>query len=216
MINVNPDPFLTENIDQPVFGLNLALCWPFPLKTRKAYEQIAREIKLLGPEVYVYPYHQTHITLMTIIDFKKYLNPRKDKIIAFKEIAAELYELLIPIVQTTSQFKISLDSLELSQNAGFLQSQEPRKSVVKLRAAIENALIESELSIIPKIPNIVHSTILRFKSVPSNPSNFLFDFNSIKRNSKIAEILISELLITSETKPYMRDGEILYRISLKE
>src|SRR5688572_11831430 len=66
-----------KEIDKQVYGVNITCAWPLPAEIKEPYEYLYK--KLVGLEgVYVYPYHQTHITILTIINFKKRIDkPRQ-------------------------------------------------------------------------------------------------------------------------------------------
>ena len=65
------------------------------------------------------------------------------------------------------------------------------------------------------IPPLVHSTIMRFKKVPEDKERFLEQFDQISGNVPRLKMRVSELYITTETKPYMREGEIVHRFPLR-
>ena len=64
------------------------------------------------------------------------------------------------------------------------------------------------------VPGIVHSTVLRFHGSPPDLRSFLAAFDEIAADTKFPAIQVRELLLTSETNPYMREGEILRRFKL--
>jgi hypothetical protein len=64
------------------------------------------------------------------------------------------------------------------------------------------------------VPGIIHSTIMRFKGQPENLERFLKDFDKVVAGIQPFPLAIGELLLTTETKPYMRAGEIVHRFPL--
>jgi hypothetical protein len=64
------------------------------------------------------------------------------------------------------------------------------------------------------VPSIVHSTVLRFKSAPKDYGKFAADFAEAFRAVTPVEIVVNELLLTTETKPYMREGTVVRRFPL--
>jgi hypothetical protein len=64
------------------------------------------------------------------------------------------------------------------------------------------------------VPGIIHSTIMRFKSEPGDLARLLADFDQAAATAEPFPLAIDELLLTTETKPYMRAGEILDRFAL--
>ncbi len=65
-------------------------------------------------------------------------------------------------------------------------------------------------------PKFIPSTILRFIEHPEVVNKFVKKFESIAKSTKIGEATINELLLTSETRPYMRGGEKLYCFGLED
>ncbi len=55
---------------------------------------------------------------------------------------------------------------------------------------------------------------MRFKSAPNDHKKFAADFNEAFRGMMPVEITINELLLTTETKPYMREGTVACRFPL--
>ena len=64
------------------------------------------------------------------------------------------------------------------------------------------------------VPGIVHSTVMRFTAAPGNAARFTTDFEEAFAAVKPVEIVIDELLLTAETKPYMREGTVAHRFPL--
>jgi hypothetical protein len=55
---------------------------------------------------------------------------------------------------------------------------------------------------------------MRFKSVPSDLARFVAEFEEAAGAAQPVEIMIEELLLTTETKPYMREGTVEHRFPL--
>ena len=55
---------------------------------------------------------------------------------------------------------------------------------------------------------------MRFKSAPKDYKKFAADFAEISHSVTPVEIVVNELLLTTETKPYMREGTVVRRFPL--
>jgi hypothetical protein len=64
------------------------------------------------------------------------------------------------------------------------------------------------------VPGIIHSTVMRFRQPPPDLEKFLSAFDALAAETDFPPIQVGEILLTSETKPYMRAGEILRRFKL--
>jgi hypothetical protein len=64
------------------------------------------------------------------------------------------------------------------------------------------------------VPGIIHSTIMRFKREPNDLPKLLADFDQVAATTEPFPLAIDELLLTTETKPYMRAGDIVDRFPL--
>lgn len=206
-----PDAFLSTQPDLPVYGLNLAIGWPFPELLKNYYTKLSRALAALGPDVYVYPYSQTHITIMTLVNFKK--NQRAEQ--EFKKLVPKIINLIsIELSLLNFQtFKIDIGPPVLLKRAAILPILNHRKEICRLREKIA-PLLRNSLNLQVEIPRSIHSTILRFLKRPPNEREFIKKFESIAANLRLGEASINELLLTSEIKPYMRGGEKLYCFSL--
>lgn len=219
------DKFLGTDPDVPTFGLNLACAWPFPEVWREGYEQLAREFSALGPEVYVYPFPCTHITLVTLASFARHIRPAAELVEVLKGKIPEITATLSPLFAENSPeriqpFVLQPQSLVLARGAGFLPMLNPDGEVARLRRRVvellqtneppHHELTERGLS----VPGIIHSTVVRFVRPPADLEKFLTRFDEIVAETKFLALKVSEVLLNSETKPYMRGGEVLRRLSL--
>jgi hypothetical protein len=64
------------------------------------------------------------------------------------------------------------------------------------------------------VPGIIHSTVMRFKSQPASVAKSVADFDAAVADVEPFPLTVAELLLTTETKPYMREGEIVHRFPL--
>lgn len=219
-----PDPILLEGLDQPVYGFNLSIGLPLPTELKKDYAELKRSLLCLGSNIYVYPFEQTHITLLTIVNFKEYLNPSKKAVSSLQEIVHDIIELLKPLFERNSSLRLKPFNIDfgppvLSIHAAFLPIRNRGKEVIKLREAAARVLEPYLLQTLKrkiKIPDLIHTTIFRFRRRPADEKEFISKFDQIASNFRINKVAIKEIMLTAEIKPYMHDFEILHHFSLKE
>lgn len=209
------DVILSTQLDLPVYGLNLAIGWPFPAPLRESYEKFFHQLSNLGFFVYVYPYCQTHITIMTLVNFKNYQHPGKNKIEEIKKLTPKIIQLVSREMNHFKTFNIDIGRPVLLKSAAILPILNPGKEIFYLREKIA-PLLKNALNLKVKVPKNIHSTVLRFLKRPPDAREFIKKFESIAVNTRFSEVSINELLLTSETKPYMRGGEKLHCFYLKE
>jgi hypothetical protein len=205
------DELVGKDIDRDVYGVNIACAWPLPAEIRELYEALYKKLNRLEG-VYVYPYAQTHITVLTVINFKKRLNGMKEHLDAMT-----LKALKAKIESTLQQksIKILIDSPVLLQSAAFLPIYNPGGEIYEIRKAALSVLNGGNRSYDLDVPKAIHSTILRFKDVPENSEEILLKFEEIMKDFHILEGTIRELYVTEELKPYMKEGRILEKIKCK-
>lgn len=219
------DKFLGSDPDLPTFGLNLACAWPFPEEWREGYEIMARKLSALGPEIYVYPFPCTHITLVTLVNFARHTKPTADRVTALKGRIPEITATLSPLFTESSLDRIQTFMLQpqkpvLVSGAGLLPMLNPDGEVVRLRRRVVELLqtnepLHRELTECGfNVPGIIHSTVLRFLRPPADLEGFLVRFDEIAAETQFPPLEVKEIVLTSETKPYMRGGEVLRRFGL--
>ena len=219
------DKFLDHDPDVPTFGLNLACAWPFPEAWRANYEHLARRLGALGPWVYAYPFPFTHVTLVTLVSFARHPQPSAETVKVCEGKLPEIVATLAPMFAASSPerikpFTLHAQSPVLSRSAGILPLQNPEGEVARLRQRtldllrinepLHRELTERGLN----VPGIIHSTVLRFRQPPPDLEKFLAAFDALAAETSFPALEVGEILLTSETKPYMRGGEILRRFEL--
>jgi len=210
---VEEDPILQVTPECPVFGLNLAFGWPLPSVLRNAYERTAGVLAGLDPGIYVYPYYQTHVTVMTLLNFKYHQNPTDDEVQGFLQLVPLIVARVAPFVSSLEPFTITVGPPVLSRRAGFLPILNRTGEIVALRKAVEAAIQPLALTEC-SVPQAIHSTVARFLRQPADTQALLSSFELAASDLDLGQATVTELLLTSETKPYMRDGEILFRFKL--
>lgn len=219
------DPFLSSNPDQPVYGLNLTCAYPFPQENRHAYVKLATRLSTVGPFVYVYSERQLHITVMTLISFAAV--GQEDS--ALMRRAAYLREQLRRQIATVftrgilrriPTFEVELHSPVISRKAAILPGSNQTNELLTIREAVAEALraegpLLAELQTLGfRVPDVVHSTIMRFIGVPAHLESFLAAFDALGGEFDTSRLRITEILLTEETRPYMRRGNIVDRFPL--
>ncbi|HRY82624.1 MAG TPA: hypothetical protein P5232_02905 [Candidatus Moranbacteria bacterium] len=210
------DDFLPTNPDLPTYGLNIAFAWPLPENLRKAYEKLYKELSYFGDNVYVYPYEKTHTTVMTLVNFKNHQNPSNEEIQKIKKIIPAIISIVSEVLlrERIKPFKINIGSPILSKRAAYLPISNPTGEIFLLRKKVAQ-ILEKKLSLkVEYNKDFIHSTIMRFYKIPSDTKKFINKFESIAKDNQIGSATINELLLTSETMPYMRNGEKIHVFSL--
>jgi hypothetical protein len=202
------DELVGKEIDREVYGVNIACGWPLPTEIREIYEEMYEKLKDLEG-AYIYPYHQTHITIVTVINFKKRLNKIK------KYLDDETLKLLkrgIENIVRHKPIKIFIDSPVLLRSAAFLPIYNPSGEIYDIRKETLNILKDDHKDYDLDTPISIHSTILRFQQVPTDSAKFLQRFAEITEKFSVVEGIVREVYITEELKPYMKKGSILEKI----
>jgi hypothetical protein len=215
------DELLAADPDAPVFGFNLACAYPFPAPVAPLYRAIAESLSALDPAVYVYPEWETHVTIVTFVNFSLHKRVDAARLAQLRSLINPVQELVRPLLQEPS-FKLVLGPPLLTRKAAILQISDATGVITrirqKVRAALEaNEMLHAELVKAGlNVPGIIHSTIMRFKSEPRDWVKFLADFDEAAAAIEPFTLGIDELLLTTETKPYMRAGDVVHRFPLSK
>lgn len=209
------DNFLADNPDRPVFGVNLACLYPFPAEVSAAYETLAAQISALDPGVYIYPLWETHVTIATLINFTKHLSPSSERVAELKELMQELSTQFESRFRGVGPFDLMIEPPLISRKAAILPLSDPTDGIARIRNQLVAALADCPTlrlrleALDLNVPPLIHSTIMRFKKVPHDTQRFLEKFDEISRNLPRLKMRVTEIYVTTETKPYMREGEIV-------
>lgn len=213
------DALLADDPDGPVFGFNLACAWPFPAPVAAFYRPIAERLAALDPAVYVYPTWETHVTIVTFINFSLHRRIEPQHLAHLQSLINPAREMIRPLVEVPA-FELVLGAPVLTRKAAILPISDPTGTITRLRQSIRAGLAADKTLHAElvrgglNVPGIIHSTIMRFKSEPANAAKFLTDFDAAVASVEPFPLAIDELLLTTETKPYMREGEIVCRFPL--
>ena len=203
-----------------MFGFNLACAYPFPPSAARIYRPIAERLARLDPAVYVYPDWETHVTIVTFVSFYPHGHTEPERLAQLQSLIEPVRELIRPLLRGPP-FELVLEAPVLTRKAAIFPILDEAGAIVPIRQTVRAALAADKALHAELVrgglnfPGIVHSTIMRFKSEPANLAKFLADFDEAAATTEPFTLNINELLLTTETKPYMRAGEVVYRFPLK-
>jgi hypothetical protein len=198
------DPFVAEPWPR-TWGLNLALGWPLPVDVA-AYQELAGGLAALDPGLFVYPHAQTHVTVVTLVSFKEHVEPSAEEVRELERLIAVASAAVAPVAATLGPIELELGAPVLAPRAVFLPIQDPAGAVARLRAAVMPALRAGS----PRFaqchpPAVVHSTLARFRAAPR--PDFAARFERWATDRVLGPARVGSILLTTETRPYMRDGQ---------
>jgi hypothetical protein len=172
--------------------------------------------------VYVYPLWETHITILTFVNFGLHRRPDATQLGELKACINPILELIRPLfaAREIGPFRLEFRPPVLTRKAAILPISNPSGQIAQIRQRAGQLLdgnkdLRDQLSRRGlNVPGIIHSTILRFKKAPRDPRQFTAGFDHAAAAAMPFAIEVNEILLTTETKPYMRSGEILHRFAL--
>ena len=179
-------PLFTK--DDDYFGLVLVAGWPVNQVMNSAYELFQEAVGkcfdkadlesngVKPPNVYLYPVECLHVTIATLHHVQ-----RKQKGLG-EDYYTNLTKKYVDLVKAASQHQkwpryairndisysplnLELESVQLGRNAGILLWKDISGCINDMRMCIQEEAINRNIAIY-KIPNIIHSTFLRFGDVP--------------------------------------------------
>jgi hypothetical protein len=215
------DALLGEEPDRPVFGFNLACAYPFPAAVARHYHPIAERLAALDPGVYVYPAWETHVTIVTFVSFYLHERLEPERLAPLQSLINPVRELIRPLLKGPV-FKLVLGPPVLTRKAAILPILDATGAIARIRQTVRTALAADKTLHAElvrgglNVPEIIHSTIMRFKSEPRHLAKFLADFDEAAAAAEPFTVAIDELLLTTETKPYMRAGDVIHRFPLSK
>jgi len=215
-----PDKFLADKPDSPMFGVNLACLYPFPTEVREVYEKLSAQLAALDSGVYVYPIWTTHVTIATFVNFGEHVSPTLQRIEELKNLTTQIVTQLKPWFMADREdsikpFDLWIEQPVISRKAAILPLSDPSGAITQIRNRVAESLARNPSlrqrldSLGLNIPPLIHSTVMRFKKVPADAQKFLSKFDEISRTVPRSAMRVNQIYITTETKPYMREGEIL-------
>lgn len=213
------DLFCSKDLDCPTYGLNVSMAWPLPANLKDSYEKLRSELSKFGEDVYVYPYEKTHVTVMTLVNFKDHQHPSIQEIQEIEELIPGIVSTISGVLENDllgkmKPFEIEIGSPVLAKAAAYLPIANPSGEIFLLRNRIA-PVIEKTFSLkVAHNKDFIHSTIMRFAKLPADQEKFIDKFQSIAERNHIGKTVIDEFYLTSETKPYMRGGEKVHTFRL--
>lgn len=213
------DVLLANSPDLDTFGLNLACAWPLPDAMRSAYEALAGRLASIDTGLYVYPFPTTHVTAMTLVSFMDYPEPTEHQRARLRTLAQKVATMLDSFFEAAREdhirpIVVRIERPYLARGAVILPMADILGEMARLRASV-GAVLEGVSELRLKIPGIVHSTIGRFTRVPADPVRFRQRFAEVTQDVDFGTITFGEVLLTAETRPYMRRGDVIARFALR-
>jgi hypothetical protein len=217
------DGFLATEPDCPVFGINLACAHPFPAMAEASYLAMAARLAELDEGVYVYPIWQTHITIMTFLNFSLHRRPSAEQLEELRSWIDPVIEVLRSVFDTEQfePFRLEFQPPVLTRKAALLPVANPSGEIARMRRragqllADRKELHERLLRGGLNVPGIIHSTVMRLTRAPRDLPRFSAGFDAVAAATAPFAATVREILLTAETKPYMRGGEVVQRFALE-
>ena len=211
------DPFLSQPTLPRTFGFNFTMAWPLPESLRVAHDTLRTSLNRLDKGLYIYPHEDTHVTVATIVDFVNHIEPSEEEITRLRDLSEHIAERTRPLFQAyRSQDPLVLEFGPplLSRNAIFIPAMESTGRVPMLRAHLAKQL-ESVKGLELKIPNIIHTTVARFQTTPTDLEGFMHAFENISKTTQLGFCVADEIVMAIETKPYLKDASISHHFPLE-
>jgi hypothetical protein len=209
--HVTIDPYcleLAKGVHRATQGCTVTALFPMPDSLRPRYSTWARQVAAI-PGVYVYPFERLHLTVATLRSFKD----------EGEGAATQCSELLSHYSARLPQLCINLGSVDhlngvislvgarLAPSAGFLLFAEPSGRLEALRKRLKDEQIESRLQHAgASIPNILHSTVVRFTADLSSEAWAALDAQFTVLNSALEKqpvsLPLTHVSLVHEAVPY--------------
>ena len=209
------DPLVGEHADRRHHGVNIAIAWPLPNEALGAYREFERRVSALHPGLYVYPFATTHVTLLTAVNFRSYPEPGDAQVHDIDRAAEKLARFVAENTNDLQPFSLETDSPVLASAAAFVPMANPTGEIARIRErALAFCWAQGGVLAHASAPETVHSTVLRFRDPPPDAIAFANAFDEIAANIDFGRLPIDRILVTLETKPYMREGRLARSIEL--
>ena len=218
------DEFLASEPDCPVFGFNLTCAFPFPPEVEQAYLKLAEPLAGLARGAYTYPLWETHVTLMTFVNFSLYKHPSAAQVGELRAWMAPIVDVIRPLFEKegVKPFQLEFQRPVLTRKAVILPVANPSGEIALIRRRV-GQLLENNKGLHAKlsgaglnVPGIIHSTIMRWEKAPRVSARLISGFEKVFAAAVPFTINVHEILFTTEIKPYMRASEIVHRFRLSD
>ncbi|UJR36707.1 hypothetical protein I4U23_029424 [Adineta vaga] len=195
---------------QETFGLIICALFhqPKPIRFADFYHKLIQELynNFTDDEkqsIYLYPLAYLHITITTLYNFKHPWPESPEKCLQYwKECFKNLKQ-----TSKNKSICLTLDTIQLSKAAGFFYYKDEHHAMENLRQTIQNICIPENGQPALHIPNIVHTSFLRFVKKLNDPVQFEKKFHRICKEifEQTGEIRleIEEICLAFESQPYM-------------
>ena len=206
-----------------VCGLVLVCAWPMPSNVRERVAALGRKLLAVLPsEAYVYPPATIHCTIATLRAFTH--GPMDD---ADVEACVKLWKPVLDVASSSPSwpdmpFRLRMNAPTLEGPAGIFRYDDVDGAITHMRAAIRDAIVEAGGSpvvgggdrsigrplpgggqVSPHIPDIVHSTVVRWKGEPNDRESAIVEFERVAEGWTPIEVTVSRVTAVLERVPYM-------------
>lgn len=169
-------PLKQRTPSNPCFGLVLNTAWPPPEAFRPRYDAFVSGLRASHPsfdtKAYLYPFHALHVTVATAHAFTRGLKDSESEEDLYREWAAVIEDARGRDCWPTEALSLEVSEVSLFGNAVVMQYTDVsasgvvagmRKAVLEATSTRSDALRAAGIDPTSlKIPNIIHSTILRW------------------------------------------------------
>ena len=201
---------ISRNEKKETFGLIICALFhqPKPIQFADFYHQLIEQLQNNFTDdekqsVYLYPIAHLHITISTLFNFKDPWPESPERCLQYwKECFTKLKQ-----TSKNQSIILTLDTIHLSKAAGYFQFKDENNGIGNLRQSIRDICIPEDGQPSLHIPNIVHTSFVRFIKKPNDPIKFEEKFHRICKEmfEKTNEIRfeIDEICLAFEARPYM-------------
>jgi hypothetical protein len=201
---------ISRNEKKETFGLIICALFhqPKPISFANFYHELIQQLQNNFTDdekqsIYLYPIAHLHITITTLYSFKHIWPESPEKCLKYwKECFTKLKQ-----TSKNQSIILILDTIRLSKAAGYFQFKDEDNRIENLRQSIREICKPEDGQPELNIPNIVHTSFVRFIKKPNDPIKFEEKFHRICKEifDKTNEIRleIDEVCLAYEARPYM-------------
>jgi hypothetical protein len=210
---------------EDICGLVMVCAWPMPSNVKDHVTELCRKLRdELPNEAYIYPTSTLHCTIATLRSFTH--GPMNESEI---KACVDLWKPVLDRARKSScwptkSIRLRMNTPTLEGSAGIFHFEDVDGTIGAIREALRCAIIEAgglpvmgggdrtlgkpiigapDGEIPPHIPDIVHSTLLRWKAEPDDRMAAAKAFDSVTRSWTPLEISVERVTAVFETVPYM-------------
>jgi len=211
---------------ESVCGLVLVCSWPMPAEVQVQADQLANQLRAALPNgAYVYPPTTLHCTVMTLRAFTK--GPMDA---AARDAAVALWRPVLDKARASSHWpaampvRLLMKAPTLEGAAGIFRYDDVDGTIGKWRTALREAILEAgglaaegggdrshckplegapEGEVPPHLPDIVHSTALRWAAEPDDREAAAAAFTRVAQSWSPVEVSAPHATAVFETVPFM-------------